>query len=221
MKSTYIYIYIYPYPMSLTSMTRSCSLLRYRTLVEVEWFPVTRKRWEIYYCYCYHVTITWDIYIWIIIGDRTGLGLDGLDLVGQQSGALVAFVLPTSIKDRLLLWTLVRSQAHYPEHILAYGSGKTCYSHHGFRLFLDQLLWVDYWIGGLSTTLRLGLQSWGLGVLVWTGTWTPWQEWNGLVFLVPGVQARCVCFSGYPAGLHWFANRHFYVTVRLGYSLAL
>jgi hypothetical protein len=28
-------------------------------------------------------------YIWIIIGDRAGLGLDGLDLVVQQSGALV------------------------------------------------------------------------------------------------------------------------------------
>jgi hypothetical protein len=28
---------------------------------------------------------------------------------------------------------------------------------------------VDYWVGGLSTTLRPGLQCWGLGVLVWTG----------------------------------------------------
>jgi hypothetical protein len=51
-----------------------------------------------------------------------------LDLVRQQSGALVAFVPPMSIMDRPLLWTLVRSQTYYPEHILAYGSGKTCYS---------------------------------------------------------------------------------------------
>jgi hypothetical protein len=51
-----------------------------------------------------------------------------LDLVGQHSRALVAFVLPVSIEDRPLHWTLVRSQTYYPEHILAYVSGKTCYS---------------------------------------------------------------------------------------------
>jgi hypothetical protein len=51
-----------------------------------------------------------------------------LDLVGQQNGALVAFVLPVSIEDRPLHWTLVRSQTYYPEHILAYGSEKTCNS---------------------------------------------------------------------------------------------
>jgi hypothetical protein len=55
------------------------------------------------------------------------MGLD-LDLVGQQSGALVAFVLSMSIEDRPLHWTLVKSQTYYPEHILAYGSGKACYS---------------------------------------------------------------------------------------------
>jgi hypothetical protein len=33
-----------------------------------------------------------------------------------------------SIVDRPLLWTLARSQTYYPKHILAYGSGKTCYS---------------------------------------------------------------------------------------------
>jgi hypothetical protein len=51
-----------------------------------------------------------------------------LVLVGQQSGALVALVPPVSIEDRQLLWTLVRSQTYYPEHMLAYGGGKTCYS---------------------------------------------------------------------------------------------
>ena len=54
-------------------------------------------------------------------------GLD-LDLVRQPSEALVAFVPPVSIDDRLLLWMVVRSQTYYPEHIPAYGSGKTCYS---------------------------------------------------------------------------------------------
>ena len=51
-----------------------------------------------------------------------------LDLVRQSSEVLVAFVPPVSIEDRLLLWMVVRSQTYYPEHILAYGSGKTCYS---------------------------------------------------------------------------------------------
>ena len=50
-------------------------------------------------------------------------GLD-LDLVRQPSEALVAFVLPVSIEDRLLLWILVRSQTYYTEHTLVYGSGK-------------------------------------------------------------------------------------------------
>jgi hypothetical protein len=51
-----------------------------------------------------------------------------LVLVGQQSGALVAFVPPMSIEDRLLLWMVAKSQIYYPEHILAYGGGETRYS---------------------------------------------------------------------------------------------
>ena len=38
------------------------------------------------------------------------------------------FFLFVSIKDRPLLWMVVRSQACYPEHILAYGSGKAHYA---------------------------------------------------------------------------------------------
>ena len=34
------------------------------------------------------------------------------------------FFLFVLVKDRPLLWVLVRSQTYYPEHILAYGSGK-------------------------------------------------------------------------------------------------
>ena len=55
------------------------------------------------------------------------MGLD-LDLVRQPSEALVAFVLPVLIEDRPLLWMVVMSQTYYSGHILAYGSGKTCYS---------------------------------------------------------------------------------------------
>jgi hypothetical protein len=35
---------------------------------------------------------------------------------------------PVSIEGHPLLWMVVRSQAYYSEHILAYRSRKTCYS---------------------------------------------------------------------------------------------
>ena len=45
-----------------------------------------------------------------------------------------------SVKDRSLLWAIVRSQTYYPEHILAYGSGKTYHSLvMGFGSF-----WTDF-----------------------------------------------------------------------------
>jgi hypothetical protein len=43
-------------------------------------------------------------YTWIIIGDRVERVWMDLDLVGQQSGALFACVLPVSIKDCSLHW---------------------------------------------------------------------------------------------------------------------
>jgi hypothetical protein len=52
-----------------------------------------------------------------------------LDLVGQQSGALVTVVPPVSIKDRSL--HRIPQSGHRPtcpEHILSYESGKTCFS---------------------------------------------------------------------------------------------
>ena len=38
------------------------------------------------------------------------------------------FSLFVSIKDRLLLWMVVRSQTYYPEHILAFGSEQARYT---------------------------------------------------------------------------------------------
>ena len=38
------------------------------------------------------------------------------------------FSLFVSIKDRPLLWMVVRSQTYYLKHILAYGSGKARYA---------------------------------------------------------------------------------------------
>jgi hypothetical protein len=69
------------------------------------------------------------IYICTLIGDRAGLDLElDVDLVGQSERCSGCIIPPVSIENRPLLWTLVRSQTYYSEHILAYGSGKTCYS---------------------------------------------------------------------------------------------
>ena len=55
---------------------------------------------------------------------------DTLDLylVRHSSEAQIAFAPPVSIEDRPLLWMVVRSQTYYPEHILAYRSGKARYA---------------------------------------------------------------------------------------------
>jgi hypothetical protein len=56
-----------------------------------------------------------------VLGIECGLGW-------QLSEARMACVLPASIEDRPLLWMVVKLQIYYPEHILAYGSGKPYYS---------------------------------------------------------------------------------------------
>ena len=60
--------------------------------------------------------------VWVLVG-VTGCvpRPTGLSLV-------TLFSLFMSIKDRPLLWMVVRSQTYYPEHILAYGSGKARYT---------------------------------------------------------------------------------------------
>jgi hypothetical protein len=93
-----------------------------------------------------------------------------LDLVGQQSGALVAFVSPLSIEDRPLHWTPVRSQIYYPEHIFAYRSGKTCYSLvMGFGSF-----WADCYGGLLGSRSKHHTEA-GPAVL---GAWSPSLDEN-------------------------------------------
>ena len=60
--------------------------------------------------------------VWVLVG-VTGCVTrpTGLSLV-------ILFFLFVSIKDHPLLWMVVRSQTYYPEHILAYGSGKARYA---------------------------------------------------------------------------------------------
>ena len=98
--------------------------------------------------------------VWVLVG-VTGCvpWPTGLSLV-------TLFSLFMSIKDHPLLWMVVRSQTYYPEHILAYGSGKVrCAIVVGFWLFLYRLI-----VGGESLRskhhIETGSQVWGFGVQV-------------------------------------------------------
>jgi hypothetical protein len=124
-----------------------------------------------------------------------------LVLVGQQSRALVAFVTPVSIEDRPLLRTIVRSQTYCSEHILACGSGKTCYSLViGFGSFR-----IDCYSGLLGRRSKHSTEA-GPTVL---GAWTPSLDGNlDPLTGVKQVGLTCVwgtseaCVFWYPAGLH-------------------
>jgi hypothetical protein len=113
---------------------------------------------------------------------------------------------------------------HYSSHRLIIsstymlmGAGRLATFLSWILAFSDRLIGSgDRWRSKHHTNTQS--QSWGLGVQVWTGTWTPRQEWNELVLFVPGVQARRV-FFGIPSWAHWFTNHRFYVTVQLDYSL--
>ena len=72
--------------------------------------------------------------------------------------------------------------------------------------------------GGLSTTLRPGLKGGGLESKFGQGPGPHDRSGMGWSCLCLGTNGACV--SGYPAGIHWFTNRHFHDTVRLGYGLA-
>ena len=63
-------------------------------------------------------------------GQGYGMGCGGCDElcpVAMGLSFVTLFSLSMSIEDRPLLWMVVRSQIYYPEHILAYGSGKARY----------------------------------------------------------------------------------------------
>jgi hypothetical protein len=59
------------------------------------------------------------------------MGIGGRNMlcpVATENSLVALFFLSMSIKDRLLLWMVVRSQIYCPEHILAYERGKARYS---------------------------------------------------------------------------------------------
>ena len=61
------------------------------------------------------------------IGQGYGMGIGGCNKLCPAAIGLsfvTLFSLSVSIEYRPLLWMVVRSKTYYPEHILAYGSGK-------------------------------------------------------------------------------------------------
>ena len=63
-----------------------------------------------------------DRAVWVLVG------VTGCVPQPTELSLVTLFSLFVSIKDRLLLWMVVRSQTYYPEHILAYGSEKAHYT---------------------------------------------------------------------------------------------
>ena len=60
--------------------------------------------------------------VWVLVGVTSCVPQPtGLNLV-------TLFTLSMLIEDHPLLWMVVNSQTYYPEHILAYGSGKAHYA---------------------------------------------------------------------------------------------
>ena len=59
--------------------------------------------------------------VWVLVG------VIGCVPRPTEHSLVTLFSLSVSVKDRPLLWMVVRSQTFYPEHILAYGSRKTCH----------------------------------------------------------------------------------------------
>ena len=81
----------------------------------------------------------------------------------MEHSLVTLFSLSVSVKDRPLLWMVVRSQTYYPKHIVLMGAGR----------LVDLLSWVLALFG--STDWRQGwwrskhhteseTQEWGLGV---------------------------------------------------------
>ena len=91
-----------------------------------------------------------------------------------------------------------KSQIYYPEHILVYGRLEDLLlSCRRFRLFPDRLSGFLFGGGGPCTAPSSGLRGRGLESQFGWGSRHPGQEGDGLVLLVPGVQAGRV-FSRYP-----------------------
>ena len=104
--------------------------------------------------------------VWVLVG------VTGCVPRPTRLSLVTLFFLFVLIKDCPLLWMIVRSQTYYPEHILAYGSGKASYTLvAGFGSFWTRLIGGgERWRSKHHTETES--QVWGLGVQVLMGTWT-------------------------------------------------
>jgi len=93
-----------------------------------------------------------------------------LDSVGQQSEALVAVVLPVSIKDRPLHGPWSSHRLIIPSSYLLMRAERLVTLLSWVPALSGLTVRVDYWVGGLNTAPRPGLWCWRLGVLFWMGT---------------------------------------------------
>ena len=114
-------------------------------------------------------------------------------------GLVTLLSLSVMVKDRPLHKSRGKSQIYYPEHILVYERLEdlllSCRGSDSFQTDYQGF----FGGGGPCTAQSLGLRGGGLESQFGRGPGHPGQESDGLVLLVPWVQAGRV-FSGYPAG---------------------
>ena len=131
--------------------------------------------------------------VWVLVSVRSCVAVDtGHSLV-------TLFSLSVSVKDRSLhkpsrQVTDLLSRAH----TCVWALGKLVALLSRIRLFPDRLLGFVFGGGGPCTALSPRLRDGGLESQFGRGLGHPGQESDGLVLLMPGVQAGCV-FLGYPA----------------------
>ena len=112
---------------------------------------------------------------------------------------LHCFPCPCRLRTGHCISIVGKSQIYYPEHILVYGRLEyLLLSYRVFQLFPDRLPGFLFGGGGPCTALSLGLRSGGLESQFGWGPGHLGQEGDGLVLLVPRVQAGRV-FLGHLA----------------------
>ena len=138
----------------------------------------------------------------MVIGQGYGLGIGGCKrLCRRRRGhSLVTLLsLSVSVKDRSLHKPLRQvTDLLSRAHTCVWALGRLVALLSRIRLFLDRLSGFVFGGGGLCTALSPGLRGRGLESQFGRGPRHPGQESDGLVLLVPGVQAGRVS-SGAPS----------------------
>ena len=131
--------------------------------------------------------------VWVLVGVR------GCVAVDAGHSLVTLFSLSMSIKD----WSLYKPSRQVTDllsqaHTCVWALGRLVALLSRIRLFSDRLSGFVFGGGGPCTALSPGLRGGGLESQFGRGPGHPRQESDGLVLLVPGVQAGHV-FLGYLA----------------------